>query len=332
MNLSTLKDLLSEINKRRDRVSGILYHGSIDPSSTRFGYFGEFGYGLIAYLPYLNYLSKELHIPLKTIAPKGMAYLFDFSTNHLSIEINSTDGWGERKAAIIAKKSLSDRKEKLFAPIGGANFFGRNRYIDLGFSGSEWKFTKIHQLNLNPENYLPLKPNVDFPEEFVTFVEAQGQFLLLNFKDYFNWGLPGVQNFFTASDIRKIVNYATKRNLKILLNRFPAPIENNGTNYFDAFSYLEPYISSNQIIDLAPRYALLPDLDSRGIEQARFMKMATEIIAVQGGNSIISIILGDNVTILMRGGMDYPDCYSLGKIYKKQVRIVYELDYLPDFD
>jgi hypothetical protein len=237
MNLSTLKDLMYEIKKKKDRISGILYHGSIDHNSTRFGYFGEFGYGLIAYLPYLNYLAKELHIPLKTVAPKGMAYLFDFSTNHLSIEIDSTDGWGERKAAIIAKKSMSNRKEKLFAPIGGANFFGRNRIIDLGFSESQWKFTKIHQLNLNPENYLPLKPSLDFSDDFLDFVKAQGQFLLVNFKDYFNWGLPGVQNFFTASDIEKIVNYARKRNLKILLNRFPAPIENNGTNYFDAFSW-----------------------------------------------------------------------------------------------
>jgi hypothetical protein len=36
--------------------------------------------------------------------------------------------------------------------------------------------------------------------------------------------------------------------------------------------------------------------------------------------------------IILGGGMDYPDCYNLGRIYKKQVKIVYELDYLPEFN
>ena len=79
--------------------------------------------------------------------------------------------------------------------------------------------------------------------------------------------------------------------------------------------------------DLAVQYAALSDAAEQNELQFSLLSGAEHIFATQGGNAAIALVLGKCVSILMRGGLDYPDYMSLAKIYGTKVEVVYEIEH-----
>jgi hypothetical protein len=60
-----------------------------------FCFFGEFGYGLTTWLPYLNQVSEESGIQFRTCGLPGSTPFFsNFSKEHTEIQIKSLDEMG----------------------------------------------------------------------------------------------------------------------------------------------------------------------------------------------------------------------------------------------
>ncbi len=275
--------------------------------SSQFGFFGEFGYGVISWLPYLKYLS-ECGFKISGVGIQGQRPLWNFASEFTGLNIQAGDSFGSDFEIRLAKKMLGGGA-KIIAPAN-------ERRYGLYVNGEMWENPFLHQ-RIFVKNYSRLTPDFIEPKIYEPYV-------VINFKNYFNWGNPDIVNFYVAKEISHIVNFFGKRNIKVVLNRFPSPLE--ATSIYTDDSEILKDLCNDLMIDMAPYYDELDTLDEKNALQFGLLKNAQHIFATQGGNAAISIVMGKNVSILMRGGSDWPDYKSLSEIYDVSIDIGYELN------
>lgn len=301
-----------------DSLTGIYYDTAKLPSgkSICFGFFGELGYGLISFFPYLKHLAENVGLPFSTIGMKGSSPFFNFSANHIELPIAQGDGWGDRKQALAARRYIS-RNTNLYIPINSAS-----RKFRFSTTESEWLYPAIHRDCTLDANYSEL--NYEFRHQIASKLNATGPYEILNVKSHYNWGTTEIPNFYTSAEIKRLSDLSSARGRKLYLNRFPAPVEPGNLPAPDL--NVDKLIDGTNILDLAPIYAGIDDLSLKNELQISLLNSASHIYASQGGNAALSIIAGKSVSVLMRGGEDWPDYKSLSSRYKSQVEIVYEID------
>ena len=274
--------------------------------STRFGFFGELGYGLICWLPYLNYLRKSGLAPIKTCGPLGSSPFYYFSDDHLEIECPVLDSWGSEYELLRLQRNISER---LIAP---SNLGSR----ELDICGNLWTNNNLHT-HLSRNAYEPLDylvpRSTDLPEKYA----------VINTKDYYNWGNYTIRNFYDLAEIRQVAEFCKKTGLALVINRFPAPRESTST-YFSEEIVSAEMLSLYNIIDMAPLYSSITDLSERNRLQLQCLKHASVVFASQGGNAAITLLCNKNVAILMRGGFDYPDYKFLAETHEANLVMAYE--------
>ncbi|MEN9394980.1 MAG: hypothetical protein RL362_1201, partial [Bacteroidota bacterium] len=114
----------------------------------RFAFFGELGYGLICFFPFLYYVTKREGIKLKTIGLKGSVPFFDdFSCDHIELDIQQGDCWGSRELFwnFKLRKSCS---EYLIFPDDNTN---------LNLFNLKWIHTKLSTNFTKNSCFLPLE-------------------------------------------------------------------------------------------------------------------------------------------------------------------------------
>lgn len=183
--------------------------------------------------------------------------------------------------------------------------------------GQDWQNPWLHRL-IDTTHYAPL-----FPEK-ASICHAE-PYVVLNHKNYFNWGNEHIVNFYNAEEVKLIADWARAAGLGLFLNRFPAPEEPENI-YTDDADLISEVIAYPNVRDMAVEYAGITDPGEQNKLQFALLSGAEHIFATQGGNAAIALVLGQCVSILMRGGHDYPDIKSLAKIYDTNVEVAYEIE------
>jgi hypothetical protein len=279
----------------------------------RYGFFGELGYGLIGWLPYLKYVSQKIG-PIKTVGLVGTSPFWEFSSDHIEVSVHQSDMWGDRTSAIQAAQFL-DRSEHLVAPVTAEGY----RAYDFSLNGHAWKSLELHR-NLTGDNYAPLLLPQGSPE-YTGFPTRP--YVVINVKNYFNWGNTDIPNLYSADEIANIAAICEAKGFQVALNRFPASRES--TNIYLEEDYLEGVLARGNVIDMLPRYAAIESTADRNRLQTDVIAGAEHVFASQGGNAVLALMGNKSVTVLMRGGYDYPDYTSLARIYGSKLDLIYEL-------
>jgi hypothetical protein len=279
----------------------------------RYGFFGELGYGLIGWLPYLKYLSQHIG-PIKTVGLPGTKPFWEFSSDHIEVSIEQADMWGNRSSGLLAAELL-DGSEYLVAPVTASGY----KAYDFAVSGHAWRSLELHR-NITGENYSSLT-FTQAPLEHLNFVRKP--FVVINVKNYFNWGNTDIPNLYTADDIADIISVSGSRGLSVVLNRFPASRES--TNIYLEDDYLQGVLMGSNVIDMMPIYAGLESIADRNRLQTNAISNAEHVFASQGGNAVLALMCNKSVTVLMRGGYDYPDYTSLARLYGSDLDLIYEV-------
>lgn len=303
-----MKNILS---KEKIRHLGIGPWGNIDKNTAencRFGFFGEFGYGIICWAPYVKYLSEQ-GIKIKALVPSGLEPIWNFSDDIVSVAAPTQDCLGMPSAIREAKK-LSSYSSGVIAPT-------EKRRSSLFIAGKQWKNRELFQ-NFSGKNYSLLTPEKSHPK-------IKYDYAVINIKNYFNWGLTGIPNFYSSKEVEIIANICKSKGLKLVINRFLAPEENSNIYAHESKKWKD-ILGHDNVIDMAPIYASATELGEKNKIQFGLLSGAKHVFASQGGNAAISIILSKSVSILMRGGFDYPAYKSLGRLYSVDIDLCFEID------
>jgi len=287
-------------------LMGFVSSGHLD--NVRFGFFGEFGFGLALWLPYLNYLKSRGLAPIKTCGPVGSRPFYYFSDDHLELPVPTLNGWGDEKTLLSVRKQI---KERLVCPSSGIE---RSLRVD----DEQWLSNELKRRS-PMQNYAVLR----FDSE--PLPELPRRYCVVCVKDYYNWANTEIRNFYTADDLCGIAEICAKHGTCCVLNRFPEQRDNFNI-YTDAEIVTEEVKRLPNVIDLADVYAKLPEASARNSFQLRALRHSQLVFGSQGGNGILALTVAPASAILMRGGFDYPTLDFLRSVYARPCSIAYEAE------
>lgn len=279
-----------------------------------FCFFGEFGYGLTTWLPFLNQVSRETNIKMTTCGLSGSAPFFsNFSINHTELNTKSLDEMGN--SAVNGKISKLYREikkrfpsQKVIFPTPGIKLNGRT-----------WRNTTLHmKFDAACGDFRGL-PSLRQPSE--TVGSKSSRRIVINIKDYHNWQNDAIQNYYTEEDLMKIVK--NHQDDEIIFNYPSLPKEDSSSGYFSVHLPSGPNIKSSESV-----YEGCQSIGDINEKQIALLSSADVVYATQGGNAILSILCAKEIKIIMRGGFDYPDFTYLGNKLQKKVDIFFELPFV----
>ena len=278
-----------------------------------FCFFGEFGYGLTTWLPYLNQVSEESGIQFRTCGLPGSTPFFsNFSKEHTEIQIKSLDEIGNSATQGDTFRVYKEIRKhfpsgSIILPTPG-----------IEINGVKWKNTNLHiKFDRSCGNFTKLPP---LPEQSKIAENNNPRRVVINIKDYHNWQNDAIQNYYTEDDLKRIVQH--HKNDEIFINYPSLPREDSSSGYFTVDIPFGQNTTSAE--EIYRGCSTIGEINERQIE---LLASADLIYATQGGNAVLSILCGKEINIIMRGGMDYPDFTYLGEKLKKQVQIFFELPF-----
>jgi len=285
-------------------LMGFVSSGQLD--SVRFGFFGEFGFGLALWLPYLNYLKSRGLKPIKTCGPVGSRPFYYFSDDHVELPVPTLNGWGDEKILLKVRKQINER---LVCPSSGVE---RSLRVD----AEQWLSNHLERRS-PMVNYSPLSFDCN------PLTELPRRYCVVCVKDYYNWANTEIRNFYNAEDVGRIAETCAKHGIYCVLNHFPEQRDKFNI-YTDAEIVTEDIKKLPNVIDLADVYATSHKADIRNGVQLRALRHAQVVFASQGGNGILALTVAPVSAILMRGGFDYPTLDFLRTAYERPCSFAYE--------
>jgi len=282
---------------------------SKEPQDLHFAFFGEFGYSLQAWLPYVKFLKENTPHRIHTHASKGSASLYSFSDSHAEHGAQYND---------IAHGHVL-KYLKLEKEIGQELIFPSNQTRSLiRICGYDWQ-NSVARSAIKTDHYSPLDHDFD-----PLFADIPRPYAVVNNKNYYNWGNSAIVNFFKNYELYEIAKRLREKGLTLVYNAFPDSEEDENL-YVDN---LVDFKGQSSVFDMREVYKGLSDPNEMNRIQLSLYHNANYVIAVQGGNAVLPLTCRKDTYILMRGGFDYVFYKSLEKIYKCRSECFYEPSHL----
>lgn len=280
-----------------------------------FAFLGEFGFGITSWLPWVKYIRETYSIRVGTVGIEGTAFLYGFSDQH--IEVNASyagHSWGLERDYRRLEEEL---RLKLIYPAN-------ERVRKILVNGANWE-NLIYDRTLQFRFYSPLVCQTEsslFSDERGRF----GDYVVVNNKHYLNWNGADIPNFYNLDEISRICRFAAALRLNVILNVFADPVIDEQNNRYFAMQYAD--LNEPNLISLAPLYSRISDKADQNRFQAAVLAGARGVFATQGGNAHLSIICNRNVSVIFRGGTDYPSLVGLAKAYSCRLNIFSALEHV----
>ena len=312
MQIKTI--LVHRLFKNKNRINYKL-NSAEEISEYHFTFTGEFGYEVLVWIPYLNFLSHTLNIKFHIICKKGLEDLYENLAASISFleRRNIGDGFGDIKKQQFKNKKIFTINEQCIA---------LNKNIEV--AGIPFLNKDIHK-TINQKFYrIPIIP-IQNLETIHRIVDEK--IVVINNKQHFNWN-GELRNFYTADELAKIFNLLTLKGYKIIYNdpnRLVYDPSSVNTNQSDS-AKIDKLISRNKnITDLNALDN--EDILLRNRLQFILWDKAEFIIGVHGGSVYIPAFLGKKQYIVFKSG-NYFDFIELARITSTKINCHYEVENL----
>ncbi len=266
---------------------------------------GEFGYELVSWLPYLNFVAHELGVGLRTCSRPGSGLLYGFSDDHIEMEFT----WRpDRFGSTSSEEAFRSR-------FGRSAVFPRQpqdgRAFPLSIGGIRWEHQWIHS-RLASANYraltLPTSPAHFLPDRPIA---------VINNKDFENWGNrdPQLRESFTSDDLVTLRDILIERGFFVVYHPFVEPVQEDRFAIQD-----EALFGGPGSLDMRAVYGSASSAEQVMQLQLALYGAAQLAVCPQGGNSFLPIILGLRTVVLSTRGrlIEYQD---LARLYSADVHV-----------
>lgn len=272
-----------------------------EPNEVYFCAAGEWGYEIMSWIPYLNFLKNQTGLHLNTISRPGSKVFYPFSDKHLEVlpeEIS--DVWGRQACYKKIKQRLG-----LKTVIYVCNEYMRGG-LDLTVNNVEWATKDIHA-RIEERNFLMPRysgANAKLPFNFGK------PFVIINNKFAKEWGDAPPVNFHSREELIALRDSLRKMGYAIVYNRF---IEKTADDVFYNTLNDTGIFVENDCYDLRDFYRKTAEIDEWNKVQLAAYDAAAFVIAVQGGNVYLPALRGKKIYMTMKKG-DYIDYTELPRI------------------
>jgi len=305
MNMGSTVQRLGERSTRSDIIIS-----AEEASRSVFCFAGEFGYEMIAWLPYLLYLKRRLGLHMETCSRYGSCVFYYFSDKHHELQKGVVgDMWGDMETYATIQRQL-----------GGRRVIYPDSRRRICIEGIEWKVKNIHSRIPN-ENYCCL--DYSFINDPLPF-QFDRQFVVLNNKSFLQWGSDIPFNYFDPEELQQIKDLLVKKGYGVVYNHFT-----EGTKHDRFF-----HVNDNRIFgedeftfDMRTYYDSHPNAADWNRMQIATYNRSTRVLGPQGGNLYLPAICRRDLVILMRMG-DYIDYLELSRLYDINIDAFYEVRHM----
>jgi hypothetical protein len=278
---------------------------TIGKKNIRFGFFGEYGFLLVNWLPFLIFIKSQ-GFYIKTAGLPGSRPLYFFSDDHLEFSPPfQPKSFGSRKANLWVQKKIS---ELLISPAGTYS-------PEISYKGISFESNKVHTIP-NFKNYMP----IIFPHEDNSLFSdvAEYPYVVITNKTYINWNRD-TGNYFTSEEVTQLIILLNSLGMKVVFNNFGY---NDGD--IDASKACVSIENKSNQINASDRYSM--DVGIRNKQQIALFQNALFLVSVQGGPSYLSCLFGKKNFVLQRAGNDFVNLMTLSAVYNSPVRAYYHFD------
>ena len=291
-----------------------------------FAFFGELGFGILAYLPYLNHLSST-GVEVHTVSYPGIGPLFYFSNSHFELDLEPRDGWCSQRQALRIAPKLGQLGGPIFMPTSEQE---KTVSVETPVGDSSWRYKSVHAIRRLESDFLPLQIPETTNSRIREAVGKLGNYWVVNQKDHNQWApLHGaaheaypVLNTYSSEEINCLAKEAQHSDITLVINRSPV----RATSFEAGLRIPEVELGGIQgVIEAVDFYR---DFDSPNLQmefQLHLLRNAGHVFASQGGNSYLAGLVARKMTVLLRGGWDYANLLNMAKDYECEIDAVYEL-------
>lgn len=276
-----------------------------------FSFNGEFGYEILIWIPFLNFISEKYNQKLNIICRPGCEFLYQNLASDISIYEKSVigDGFGNIKCQRFKKPTFTLNEHFI-------------KYTDITIIDVPFLNKDIHK-HIDTKFYKFPNIEVDINLPF----KLEEKYIVLNNKQHFNWG-DGLRNFYNYEELKIIIDKLLELNYQIVYNDpnslvyDPSSKEDSKENQQKVIELIK---SNDKIINLSDYDD--SDISKRNKLQFRLWKNAEFIIGVHGGSVYLPAFLGKNQLIVFRNG-NYFDFLELSRITNTKIKCFYEVKQL----
>jgi hypothetical protein len=277
----------------------------------RFAFLGEFGFELIAWLPYLWYLKEEGYT-IRTIGRPGSTIFYPFADEHIEVTDATLLGHGWGAPSAYAKVAEQFSHDLLVFP--GPENTNRKQIV---VGGKAWTNKNIN-VRIQEENYRTL----DYSHVPPWSPISDKPFIVLNNKYYRQWPIyyDAPVNYFGPVELAALRDLLLCKGYGVVYNHYVEPTGDDPGGELQDRSVFGTLPATH---DLRDRYAECRDEGERNRIQLGLYHACSAVIGVQGGNLYLPAICRRPFYMLMRAGT-YQDYLELGRLYKVKVEAFYE--------
>lgn len=279
----------------------------------RFCFAGEFGYELIAWIPYLRFLHNRLGIPLRTASRPGSGAFYTFSADHVELEPDAIGAcWGDLKSYAAAARRF--RGETLVHPGAQKNCISQ-AHIEVG--GCVWSTRDIHR-PIGLTSY----ERLDFSDIAPWSPIADRAIVVINNKYFVQWAdrYDRPVNYLDPDALRELRDLLTVKGYGVVYNHF---VEHTATDEHLELADAGIFGNDPATFDMRSRYHAGMSSGDRNLLQLSLYRAASLVIGPQGGNLYLPVTCRRPFMMLMRSG-DYIDYLELARLYEVEMEAFYE--------
>jgi hypothetical protein len=282
----------------------------------RFCFAGEFGYELISWIPYLNYLATTRGLSIKTASRPGSALFYKFSKDHQELTTEDIGNmWGSPKTY----RSLAVRFPGELIVHPGPDMINRRRIC---VDGTEWEVKNIHA-KLDARNYLmPDLSTIRAPLPFST----GRKIVVINNKYFLQWSdqFKAPVNFFSRADLLELRGLFRRHGYFVVYNHF---VEKTSHDEFWQLDDEGIFGEDGESFDLRTSYRQITSPGERNELQISLYNAAEFVLGPQGGNLYLPAFVHRPLYIVMQAGI-YLDYLELGRLGQMPVEVFYACRHL----
>lgn len=260
---------------------------------------GEFGYEILSWLPYLDFVAHETGASIRTCSRPGSSLLYTFAAEHTEMPFSwRPESFGTDESDAAFRRRFGDRAVTVRGPW-------RSTLQDVTLGGIRWEHQRIHDRRTTP-NFRRL----ELPTPPAPFVPDGAPIAVINNKSFENWGNrdPKLRESFDREGLIAMRDALRGNGYFVVYHRFEEPVPEDRFALDDAGLF-----DGEGSLDMRDVYASCASPGEVMERQLGLFAAASLAVCPQGGNSFLPILQSTPTLVLSTRGrlVEYQDLADL---------------------